>query len=117
MKRIYISLPITGHEDTYESRLQEAVKTAESYARYMKYDKFEIITPKDVAYKVDDEISIPTYTDYLLACLEAIVDCDEVFVCDGWDESKGCQIEVHFALKLGIEVVYEDLVKKYNLQK
>lgn len=23
MKRIYISLPITGHEDTYEERLQE----------------------------------------------------------------------------------------------
>lgn len=121
MKRIYISLPITGHEDTYEERLQELVKVAESFARYKKLEdadfcEYEIITPKDVAYGVEDRIKNPKYTDYLLACLDAIVDCDVVILGDRWFESKGCRIEQHFATNLGIYLIEEAAIKGLGWQ-
>lgn len=120
MKRIYISLPITGHEDTYESRLKRAVKTAERFAIRECYNiedcgGFEIVTPKDVAYSVEDRMKSPKYTDYLLACLETITNCDIVFACHGYLESRGCNIEVFFALNMNIKVVYEDIVENYIL--
>lgn len=70
MKRIYVSLPITGHEDTYEERLQELVNVAEGFARYRIiklgcFDEYKIITPKHIAYSVEDRIKNPKYTDYL----------------------------------------------------
>lgn len=121
MKRIYISLPITGHEDTYESRLQELVNVANGFARYQNvklgyFGEYVIITPKDIAYKVEDMISEPKYTDYLLACLDAIVDCDMVILGDGWIDSSGCRIEVNFAMNLNLFVIEEDLIKRNNWQ-
>ena len=121
MKIIYLSLPITGHEDTYEERLQELVKVAEGFARYKKLDdadfcEYEIITPKDVAYDVEDRMKEPKYTDYLLACLEVIVDCDMVILGDGWLDSKGCRIEQHFASNLDIDVYEEAIIKRAGLQ-
>ncbi len=121
MKRIYVSLPITGHEDTYEERLQELVKVAEGFARHQMLncndlDEYDIITPKDVAYGVEDRIKNPKYTDYLLACLEAIVDCDIVILGDRWVESKGCRIEQHFARNLGIFVTEEAIIKRLGWQ-
>lgn len=121
MKRIYVSLPITGHEDTYEERLQELVKVAEGFARHQMLncndlDEYDIITPKDVAYGVEDRIKNPKYTDYLLACLEAIVDCDMVILGDGWLLSKGCMIEQHFARNLDIFVTEEAIIKRLGWQ-
>lgn len=121
MKKIYISLQITGHEDTYEERLQELVNVAEGFARYKMLncndtDEYEIITPKHVAYGVEDRVAEPKYTDYLLACLEAIVDCDMVILGDGWFESKGCRIEQHFARNLGIFVTEEAIIKRFGWQ-
>ena len=121
MKKIYISLPITGHEDTYEERLQELVKVAEGFARYKKledddFSGYEIITPKDVAYGVEDRLKNPKYTDYLLACLSAIVDCDIVILGDGWLRSKGCRIEMHFATNLDIYVTEEAIIKGLGWQ-
>lgn len=45
MKSIYISMPITGHEDTYEQRLDAAVEYVKT--NYPEYER--IITPKEVA--------------------------------------------------------------------
>lgn len=121
MKKIYISLPITGHEDTYEERLQELVKVAEGFARYQNFKldyfgNYEIITPKDIAYIVDDKIKNPKYTDYLLSCLDAIVDCDMVILGDGYMDSRGCRIEVNFAMNLNMFVIEEELIKRNNWQ-
>ena len=67
MKSIYISLPITGHEDTYEQRHEEAVEYVKKV--YQKYDI--IITPKEVAMRLEFyKPNKPKYKDYLLASLK-----------------------------------------------
>ena len=64
MKRIYISLPITGHEDTYEQRLDNAVEYVKT--NYPEYEY--IITPKEIAERLEDYQPMkPKYKDYLIA--------------------------------------------------
>lgn len=104
MKSIYISLPISGHEDTYEQRLDAAVKyVKENYTEYVY-----IITPKYIAERLEDYQPMkPKYKDYLLAGMEAIAHCDAIFMCHNWFESKGCSSERAFAEAIGIERLYQ----------
>ena len=104
MKSIYISLPISGHEDTYEQRLDAAVKyVKENYTEYVY-----IITPKEIAERLEDYQPMkPKYKDYLLADMEAIAHCDAIFMCKGWFDSKGCLAEHVFALAIGVKRLYQ----------
>ena len=104
MKSIYISLPITGHEDTYEQRLDEAVE----YVKKMYPDVY-IITPKEIAERLEDMRPMkPTYKEYLLADIEAIAHCDAIFICKGWRDSKGCIVERAFAKAIGVNRLYQE---------
>ena len=103
MKSIYISLPISGHEDTYEQRLYEAVEYVKE-----KYPDDYIITPKDIAERLEDyQIMKPKYKDYLLADMEAIAHCDAIFMCREWYDSKGCLAERAFAKAIGVKRFYQ----------
>ena len=105
MKRIYISLPISGHEDDYEQRLDEAVEYVKT--NYPEYE--QIITPKEVAERLEDYKPMkPRYKDYLLADMEAIAHCYAIFMCNGWYDSKGCFAEIAFASALGLEVLHQN---------
>lgn len=105
MKSIYISLPITGQEETYEARLNAAVAYVK--AKYPEYEN--IVTPKDVASMLNagwwrDEK--PEYKDYLTADIMAINGCDAILLCEGWVLSKGCKAENAFALAIGIDILF-----------
>ena len=104
MKIIYISIPISGHEDTYEQRLDEAVE----YVKKMYTDVY-IITPKEIAERLKDMRPMkPTYKEYLLADIEAIAHCDAIFICKGWRDSKGCIVERAFAKAIGVNRLYQE---------
>ena len=101
--KIYISLPITGHECTYEKRLDDAVE----YVKKMYPDDY-IITPKEIAERLKDYQPMkPTYKDYLLADMEAIAHCDAIFMCRGWNDSDGCFAEWSFADAIGLTILYQ----------
>ena len=103
MKVIYISLPISGHEDTYEQRLDDAVNYVKE-----KHPECYIITPNDVAERLEDYQPMkPTYKDYLLADMEAISRCDAILMCHNWFESKGCSAERAFAEAIGVKRLYQ----------
>lgn len=104
MKSIYISLPITGHEDTYEQRLDAAVEYVKT--NYPEYER--IITPKEIAERLENYQPMnPKYKDYLLADMEAIAHCDAIFICKGWRDSKGCLAERAFAKAIGVKRLYQ----------
>lgn len=105
MKIIYISLPITGHEDTYEKQLDAAVKYVK--AKFSEYDK--IITPKMVAENIERTYFPlqPKYKEYLIGYLEEIYDCDAIFMCHGWENSKGCKAAREFADAIGLDILYQ----------
>ena len=105
MKSIYISLPITGQEETYEARLNAAVAYVK--AKYPEYEG--IVTPKEVALMLDKDWwkkDKPEYKDYLTADIMAINNCDAILLCEGWVLSKGCKAENAFALAIGIDILF-----------
>ena len=105
MKSIYISLPISGHEDTYEKRLDDAVEyVKETYPEYER-----IITPKEVAENLEKGFHPfePKYKDYLLADMRAISHCDAILMCHNWFKSKGCFAERAFADAIGLTILYQ----------
>ena len=105
MKSIYISLPISGHEDTYEQRLDEAVEYVKE--KYPEYDR--IITPEYVANGLNERCSpiIPSYKDYLAEDIDVLTVCDAIFMCRGWENSKGCKAELAFAEAIGLTILYQ----------
>lgn len=107
MKTIYISLPISGHEDTYEERLLDAIDWCEK-----EHPDTRIITPNHIASYVDRFSMLKGlnmgYADYLLSDLQFIMDdADAILMCDGWEESRGCRIEHMVAKEFGKEVIYK----------
>ena len=102
--KIYISLPITGPECTYKKRLDDAVE----YVKKM-YPKYKIIIiPKEVAERLEKYRPIkPKYSDYLLANLKEIRNCDAIFMCIGWSDSSRCYAEWSFAWAIGITILYK----------
>ena len=83
MKKIYISLPITGHEDTAKQKAEEFKALLQKHL-----PDCDIKTPFDVC----SEEGKP-YGYYLGRDIEYILTCDYVFFMNGWEHSKGCQIE------------------------
>lgn len=110
MKSIYISLPITGQEETYEARLNAEVAYVK--AKYPEYER--MVTPKELAEELEHwyRISLhkkPSYKDYLLRDIGEISECDAIFLCDGWEHSKGCQAEHAFARAIGIDILFQPM--------
>ena len=107
MGKIYISLPISGHEDTYEQRLDAVVK----YVKEKHPEYKQIITPKEVAEMVNAKWwkkDKPGYKDYLTADIIAINGCDAIFMCRDWCYSGGCTAEWAFARAIGLTILYQD---------
>lgn len=82
--RIYISLPITGREREAQEHA-DLVKASLSRQGHTPVSPFEINAGKDA-----------TYNDHICHDLHAMLDCDAIYFCEGWQNSCGCLIE-HYA--------------------
>lgn len=95
--KIYISLPITGHDINKVRERADVVKASLSRQGYRPVNPFDIYPGKN-----------PTYADYLCSDLRALADCDAIYLCEGWKFSRGCRIERAFAQEFGLQLIYED---------
>lgn len=82
MKRVYISLPITGRD------LTEVRQEAASIAERIKAEGFEPINPFEVS---DDDSR--SYAEHMGKDITALLECDAIYLADGWRKSKGCTLE------------------------
>lgn len=91
--KVYISGPITGVD--FGNRF--AFSCARSALELCGY---EVIDPSEV--QLDDEA---TWSDYMRADLKLLLDCDYIYMLDGWEDSKGARIERELAENLRIEEI------------
>lgn len=91
--KVYISGPITGID--FGNRF--AFMCARSALELCGY---EAVDPSEV--QLDDEAS---WSDYMRADLKLLLDCDFIYMLDGWEDSKGARIERELAENLGIEEI------------
>lgn len=95
--RIYISLPITGKE-------KEAREKADRIKTMLSKMGWEVINPFDIYVGPN-----ATYGQYLGADITALIDhAQAIFLCKGWRESPGCNIERCVAEQCGKKIIYEE---------
>ena len=104
-KRIYISIPISGHD------IEEVKAKAIDIIERLLWDVFElkkgrnrpdVITPFDVCPEPDKP-----YSYYMGKDIEALLECDAIYLCEGWQNSKGCMAEFEVARIYGKEIIFE----------
>lgn len=93
---IYISLPITGQDDKKVREKADLVKAALSRAGHKVINPFEVPAGEN-----------PVYKDYICCDLRALLDCDAIYLCEGWQFSQGCQLEAEAARIYKLQIMHE----------
>ena len=107
--KVYVSLPISGQPIEKRMAYAEQVKRElECSYRcgwgYSKFgDKLNIITPFDVNENEDKD----SYARKMGNDIEALLECDAIYLCEGWQNSKGCMAEFEVARIYGKEIMFE----------
>lgn len=108
---IYISLPISGREKEAREKA-DRVRAMLSKKGLTPVNPFEIYSGERAE-----------YFDHICYDLRALADCEAIYLCEGWEHSKGCITEKHFAETYGKRIYYEvepishELVKTVNSKK
>ncbi len=87
-QKIYISLPISGLPLNSVREKADLIKARLSRQGYNPVSPFDVYAGKN-----------PTYEDYICCDLRAMLDCDAIIFCHGWQLSNGCNIEHDVALR------------------
>lgn len=86
--KCFISLPIAGKEDTVFERANHAKEEVIKLG-------FIPVSPLDLN-EINNE-NIDGHGDrvafYMGKDIETLINCDAIYSCDGWEYSKGCQVE------------------------
>jgi len=96
LKTIYISGPMTGKEDFNREAFKNAVVALVSQG-------WAVVNPHEVPTGKEE----PSYNDYMRADLKAMLDCEALYMLDGWEDSKGANIERNLAIQLDFEIHYQ----------
>ena len=94
--KVYISGPITGHDD-YMERFEEA----EQEIRNKFGDNIEVVNPA----KVNSMLPKMTWKQYMDICLTILPMCDYIYMMEGWEHSTGACIEYGYALASDISII------------
>ena len=104
--KIYISLPITGKDETKQRQ------KAKAWQVYFKDRGIETINPFDVY----DELRTkspkePTYEEIMNEDLKYLDTCSHVILISGWQDSKGCIKEVERSIEKNLTFLFERKIK------
>lgn len=98
--KIYISIPITGHDP--EEQQAKAAKFAEA----IKALGHKPVNPFDTPAAPSHLDEREEYAYYIGEDLKEMLRCDAVYFSEGWNRSKGCTLE-HFAAEIyGLKIFY-----------
>lgn len=95
-KKVYISIPISGKDINQVKLYLDLVKNG------IKSSGSDPITPFDVS-----PYSNASYAEHMGKDIQALLECDAVFFCRGWQNSKGCQAEFEVAKIYGKQMIFE----------
>lgn len=95
MKKVYISGRITGLD------YKEAVASFENAEKQLKEAGYEPVNPMKLSHTHD-----LSWEEYMKVDIKALLDCDLIFMIDGWENSSGAKIERDLAMKLSIKELH-----------
>ena len=121
-KNIFISQPMTGKSE--EEILATRQKEIEKIHQLFDADGVEIniiasyiddATRKHFKEHVSDDINWDIF--WLSQSLEKLAMADMIWLCDGWEYSKGCNVELECAMQYGISIVYPEYITEWSEHK
>lgn len=90
--RVYVSGPMTGHEELNFPAFKETTAT-------LRAAGFDVVCPSELS------LTVPAgspWDGYMRVDLAALLECDAVVILDHAIRSKGARLECHVALELGL---------------
>ena len=96
--RIYISIPISGKD--LATQQQKALEIADKL-RELGHEPISPLPPPEAPSGLSEK---ELYAFYMGEDMKKLLTCDAVFLCDGWNCSKGCRLEVQAALLYGMRL-------------
>ena len=94
--KIYISGSITGTDDFME-RFSSAQKKLER-------DGHDVVNPALVNSNLPKSTTYSEYMDMSICMLKM---CDAIYLLDGWESSRGANLEIIFAMLNDKKILYE----------
>lgn len=98
MKLVYVSHPFTGNE--WNNRLDARETCADLKEEHPDWC---LVDPLG-AFSWLDYVKLD-YEDALKMCIAVLERCDAIYLCMGWEGSKGCVAEWRAAKNKGLEVI------------
>jgi hypothetical protein len=90
---VYISGPMTGYEDFNFPAFNEA-------ARLLQQHGYDVVNPAEHGVVEGAE-----WEDYLRYDLIQLARCTSIVLLPGWEASRGANLEVHVARRLGLNFI------------
>lgn len=106
MKTIYISLPMSGQEDTIWKRYVKA----ELELKNKFGDSIEIKGPCNIRdFKEPENFEYDRdWCYYMAKDVEDLLRSDAIYLTKGWSKSKGCRVEKAISIEMGKEIIYAE---------
>lgn len=95
MKKIYLSLPISGYDYTERKLLSQQVQ------RELEKMGYEVFNPMFNGLPKDASTNEHMRVDFKMLC-----ECDEIIMLPKWNHSAGCTQEFNVAVAIGCEVKF-----------
>lgn len=105
MLKCYICLPIAGREKDIFERAEKAKQEIIAMG-------FEPVSPLDLNKIGEEELKDHTLLSktawYMGRDIQMIIEhCDAIYCCEGWEYSKGCNVERECAKQYGRKILYQ----------
>lgn len=102
-KLIYVAHPFLGKPENVQKAEQIILQLIKLYPDYTFFSPLHATGFFYFA---------KSYEEGMKDCIEMLGRCDELWLCNGWEESKGCNIELEWAECRYMPVKYVDLILK-----
>ena len=112
-KNIFISQPMTGKSE--EEILATRQKAIDRIHRLASKDGEQVniidsyiddATRNEFQGRMGDAINWDIY--WLSQSLQKLAMADTIWLCEGWEYSKGCNVELECAISYGLDIVYPE---------
>ena len=112
-KNVFISQPMTGksEEEILATRQKEIEKIHQSFdADGVEINIIDSYIDDAARSHFEEHVSGDINWDiyWLSQSLERLAMADTIWLCDGWEYSKGCNIEFACAIQYGLDIVYPE---------
>jgi hypothetical protein len=97
MRKIYIAGKITGQEEQARIQFAEA-----KHILSLRFPEAEIINPMNLPHNHDK-----SWESYMKECIANLMQCDTIYLLEGFHKSKGASIEYNLARKFHYTIKYQ----------